>query len=493
MTDRLTRRHVLAGLLSGVGSAAIAEAPVLSGRPRPRGIVPQAVIAATQSDTLVQKAKLGGEVAFAVADAKTGAFLEMRGGTRAMPPASTLKAVTALYAMDRLGTDFRFRTEIIATGPLINGRVEGDLVLAGGGDPTLDTDRMAELAVGLREAGVVEVAGKFLIWPGALPRGDRIDDEQPEVVSYNPAYGGLNLNYNRVHFQWERKQNDYQITMHARARKFSPSTSVASMAIVDRKSPVFDYANSVHRDRWSVSRGALGKDGARWLPVRFPAWYAGDVFRTLARSNGIVLGPAELVESRPSGSVLAVVESNTLAPVMQDMLKYSTNLTAEASGLSASRTGDSPVTSLVQSGAEMARWATARFGATGLIFKDHSGLGYDSAVPPVGMVRILSANRQLAPLLKTVNLSLDKKRPAPDGVEVRAKTGTLNFVSSLAGFVTSPSGRELCFAIMTADTERRDAIPVAERERPPGAKSWSRRSRQLQKELIRGWVKAFPA
>ncbi len=493
MSQFLTRRSLLAGLMSGAASAALAEAPLSVERPRMRP-GPGPFVAPVQnsaSESLVKKAALGGDVAFAVADARTGAMLEMRHGTHPMPPASTMKVLTTLYALDKLGPDYRFRTEVLATGPLVDGKIKGDLVLAGGGDPTLDTDRMAELAVSLREAGVHEVTGKFLIWPGSLPRGDRIDADQPEVVSYNPAYGGLNLNYNRVHFQWERKQGDYEITMHARARKFSPATSVSSMAIVDRSSPVFDYANSAHSDRWSVSRGALGKNGARWLPVRFPAWYAGDVFRTLARSNGIVLGPAEVVSERPQAWSVVSVESEPLAPMLQEMLKYSTNLIAETSGLAASQADGDMVDGLNESGARMARWATARFGAVNISIKDHSGLGYNSAIPPVGMVRVLSANRELAPMLKTVNLSLDKKHPSPEGVEVHAKTGTLNFVSCLAGYVKSASGRELCFAIMTADTERRDAIPPAERERPPGAKGWSRRSRQLQKELIRGWAEAF--
>ena len=78
-------------------------------------------------------------------------------------------------------------------------------------------------------------------------------------------------------------------------------------------------------------------------------------------------------------------------------------------------------------------------------------------------------------------------------MEVRAKTGTLNFVSSLAGFVATRGGRELCFAILTADTARRDAIPPEQRERPPGAKGWANRARRLQKELLRGWSERFDA
>ncbi|CAN0603942.1 unnamed protein product [Ectocarpus sp. 12 AP-2014] len=127
----------------------------------------------------------------------------------------------------------------------------------------------------------------------------------------------------------------------------------------------------------------------------------------------------------------------------------------------------------------------------GVRFRDHSGLGYGSTMSAQDMAQILAANRQIRPFLKTVNLTLNKGRPAPKGVEIHAKTGTLNYVSSLAGFVTPTKGRPLVFAIFTADTERRDAIPPEARERPPGSRTWARRSRQLQKELIRGWVDRF--
>ncbi len=496
MKRRLTRRWILAGLASTAGGAVLAGAPEVSVRPLARGAsAPASTVPARpvklvgQSEFLVQKAKLGGDLGFAVADARSGEVLEARLGATPLPPASTMKTITAIYALDRLGPTHKFPTQLLATGPLKNGKIEGNLVLVGSGDPSLDTDRLADLAVLLREAGVREVDGKFLVWAGALPSTDRIDADQPEHVSYNPAVGGLNLNYNRVHFEWKRVQDDrYTMTMHARARRFSPSTSVASMSIVERKSPVYDHWTNGLQDHWSVSKAALGKEGARWLPVRYPAEYAGDVFRTLARSNGIILSPAAVISTLPEGTVIAEVESKTLVPMLQSMLKYSTNLTAEVTGLTASLANGPPVSTLAQSGIRMGSYATAKYRASRVNFRDHSGLGYGSAITPVDMVRILSANTQLAPLLKTVNLSLDKKRPSPDGVEVRAKTGTLNFVSSLAGYVTTQSGRKLSFSIFGADTARRDAIPPEQRERPSGAKGWSRRSRQLQKELIRNWA-----
>ncbi len=468
-----------------------ARAPETSVRPLPRSGAPVAAVPkklVSQSESLIQKANLGGDVGFAVADTQSGEVLEARLGSTFLPPASTLKSVTALYALDRLGPLYRFKTRILAAGPVRAGKLEGDLVLAGGGDPTLDTDQLADLAILLREAGVREVTGAFRVYAGALPRADRIDGEQPEHVAYNPSYGGLNLNFNRVHFEWKRRQDDYEITMQARALKFRPSTSVASMSIVDRKGPVFDHWSGEARDNWSVARRALGNEGARWLPVRFPALYAADVFRTLARSNGIVLKPAEFARDLPEGQVLAEVESDALQPILQGMMKYSTNLTAEVAGLAASSMSG-PVRSLEGSAREMAAFASAQ-GAGRVAFKDHSGLNYDSSITPEDMVRILSANTKARPLMKRVNLSLDKARPAPDNAVVLAKTGSLNFVSSLAGYVATPA-RSLTFAFFSADTARRDAIPTAERERPPGAKGWARRSRQLQKELIRDWTQRY--
>ena len=487
-----SRRHVLAGLASVIGTGAYARAPETSERPIPRG-GQRRPVSRTASEDLVRAANLGGDVGFVVSDAETGEILEARQPDKLLPPASTLKAVTTIYAIDRLGPSFRFRTEVLAAGKLENGRLKGDLILKGGGDPTLDTDRLADLAVALRETGLREVTGRFLVHDGGLPSGSRIDDEQPDHVGYNPAFGGLNLNFNRVHFEWERAGDGYDVTMQARGLRFSPATSVAQMSIVDRKAPVYDYWTTRDKDIWSVARGALGNNGARWLPVRYPALYAGDVFRTLARSNGIVLRTAERIEDLPVAVPVVQTESDHLVPVLVDMMRYSTNLTAEMAGLSASVSNGVPVADLLGSGSRMAGWAMEKFGAEGLRFRDHSGLGYGSAISPMGMVQILGANSGVDVLMKPFGLGLDKSTPAPVGVEVRAKTGTLNFVSSLAGFVSTRGGRKLCFTILTADTERRDAIPPEQRERPAGAKGWANRSRRLQKDLLRGWADRFDA
>ena len=264
----LTRRRMLAGLLAGgagmAQSAALAGAPTLTSRPRPRpeaGEVPR--VSSPAGDRLVDRARLGenAAVSFAVADAATGQMLEARSPLLPQPPASTAKTLTTVYALGNLGPSHRFHTRLLATGPVTDGRIKGDLVLAGGGDPTLDTDTLGGLAKAMKDAGVTGVDGRFVVWAGALPLIHEIDAEQPDHVAYNPGLSGLNLNYNRVHFEWERQGGRYDVTMDSPGIRFSPAVEGATMEVVDRRLPVYTYEQAGTRDAWTVARGALGSGG----------------------------------------------------------------------------------------------------------------------------------------------------------------------------------------------------------------------------------------
>ena len=214
---KITRRFLLGGVMAGFVQATFAQAPERSPRPLPRPALPAgATHGASAAEDLIAAAKLDGNVTYVVADARSGQVLEARRATLAMPPASTAKAITSLYALDRLGPAHRFTTRLIATGALQNGTVQGDLVLAGGGDPTLQTDQLAAMAQALRAAGVSGVTGRFLVWGGALPYAPRIANDQPEHVGYNPAVCGMNLNYNRVFFEWKPAGDGFNLTMDAR-------------------------------------------------------------------------------------------------------------------------------------------------------------------------------------------------------------------------------------------------------------------------------------
>ena len=139
----------------------------------------------------------------------------------------------------------------------------------------------------------------------------------------------------------------------------------------------------------------------------------------------------------------------------------------------------------------MNRWAAEKYGMSGTRLVDHSGLGEDSRMTPADLTGALVAayrSGQLKPLLKPFRLRDAKGRVVKGHpIKVAAKTGTLNFVSGLGGFMTAADGTELAFTIFTADLKTRSRIPRAQRERPKGARGWNRRAKQLQQQLIERW------
>ena len=503
-----TRRGFLAGLTAAVAPGLVlAASPVPVPRPV-RGVagslVPvapsaPALIRATSYDlagagqALINGSHLTGRFAYAVADAATGEILDARNGEEPMAPASTAKAITTGYALEHLGPAYRFRTRLLASGPLRQGRLEGDLILAGGGDPTLTSDDLGALLDQLAGLGVAAIAGRFLVWDGALPHVAEIDPGQPDHLDYNPAVSGLNLNFNRVHFQWEKKGADYAISLDARASRAAPKVKMVSMSTANRSVPIYtlDLEDDPGHEVWTVARPALGAAGSRWLPVRDTARYAAEVMRTMAatRKAPLVLPEPVFIQTLPADAVpVAMHPSAELAGIARDMLKYSTNLTAEILGLTATvaRTGRRPA-DLAASATEMSRWG-ARFGMTETALVDHSGLGPASRVTARDMTRLLShigVEGPLRPLMKTYGLT-DKSGKAEPFV-IDAKTGTLNFVSCLVGYILRNKARPLVFAVLTAEPERRAQIRPGDEEKPAGSSAWTGRSRQLQLDLCRLW------
>ena len=324
--------------MAGVAVPGCAEIIDRSPRPKARADKSTAGAASTSAaaEALIDAAKLGGTVGFVVLDAATGAVLEARNPDTKLPPASVAKAITALYALERLGPAHRFATRVLATGPVAGGMVQGDIVLAGGGDPTLETDGLGDLVARLAQSGLKGATGRLLVWDGALPRLASLAPDQPPQVGYDPALSGLNLNFNRVFFEWKKAGGDWQVSFDARGARFVPEVRGITGRVAQRESPIFTYDQSAGREEWTVASAALGKGGSRWLPVRQPALYTAEVLRVLARAQGI-----DLPEGTDGGGTARrhrnrAGQSGPLTEVLRDMLRFSTNLTAECCGLSSS-------------------------------------------------------------------------------------------------------------------------------------------------------------
>jgi len=480
-----------AGAARAHPTAPIAPTGETSLRPRLRPGSAKPVVT-EGAEALIARSGLSGQVVCAVADVKSGLGLEAVNGDVGMPPASVSKALTALYALDVLGPEYRFNTRLIAGGEVRNGVLRGDLILAGGGDPTLTTDNLATLAATLKAAGIREVRGAFKVYDAMLPYVRSIDAGQPDDAGYNTSVSGIALNFNRVYFQWKRSASGYDVTMDARTNKFRPQVQSATMRVVDRQLPIYTYASRNGADQWSVAKRALGKGGGRWLPVRNPALYAGDVFRTLARANGIVLRKPKAVRNLGrGGQVVASHSSVKLRTILKGMLRFSNNMTAEMIGLTASTARGGKPGSLKASASEMNWWAEQKYAMSDMRLVDHSGLGGNSTMTARDMVGALVKVRNtgvLRPMLKRFPLrDADGKEIRSHPIKVNAKTGTLDFVSALAGFMTAPDGTELAFAIFSADTVKRARGKNEGLAKPRGARSWNKTAKKVQQELIERW------
>lgn len=452
----MDRRSLLMSL------AALPVAPAW-GRPPPKP--------AFKAGPVVALARLPGIVAYARIDLPGMGLADGALALAPMMPASTLKAVTALYALARLGRSRRFATRVIRSGDM--------LVLAGGGDPVLSTDDLARLAADLAATGQPAPA-RFAVWGGALPQIEEIAPPQADHLAYNPALSGMILNFNRVHLGW--RQGGAQMSLEARAATHSPRAYTITAAQADQ-ADLFSWQDIGDRESWTVSRSATARPGSRWLPVRKPELYAGDVFQTLCRAQGLILPAPEVVRDLPSGEVVASHASPPLEEILRGMLYFSTNLTAEVVGLHASGAAD-----IAASARTMMAWLAEQGHGADFILADHSGLSSDSRVTAQGMVRLLAGpglTAGLPDLLKPDPLDEDLGRDPVQTARIRAKTGTLNFVSNLAGYLTRPDGSQSAFAILAADPPRQAA--TAGQELPAGVLTWTRDAKQLQRDILNLW------
>ncbi len=175
--------------IGGAGAVGLDRSPVPVPRPD-RSAQPVAALAPVQRHS--------GISGWMVVDLDSGEVLDQHFADTPFAPASVAKLPTTLYALDRLGPDYRFETRVAIAGQVRGETLEGDLILLGGGDPELDTDALLPLVTQVRERGFRNVTGQFLVDGSAGPQLAAIDSGQPVDAAYNPSLSGLNLNFNRV-------------------------------------------------------------------------------------------------------------------------------------------------------------------------------------------------------------------------------------------------------------------------------------------------------
>jgi D-alanyl-D-alanine carboxypeptidase/D-alanyl-D-alanine-endopeptidase (penicillin-binding protein 4) len=406
----------------------------------------------------------GARVAALVVDAEAGQVLFARDADRAMVPASNLKVLTALAALEALGPTHRFVTHVFADAPLdAEGAVDW-LYVQGGGDPSLTSESWWRLCADLRLAGLRKVRSGIVY-----------DDSVFDSVRWHPSWGrvssrayyapvgALGANYGAftveaqpgvapgdpVRVTLDPPVDSLRVVNRARTGSQGGRASLR----VDRV-----VAGDVEEVRLSGSVPAGGKSRRVYRSVADPARYAAAVARLQLSANGISVGPAQIAGPVPAGaSELLAFEGRRLAEVVRLLIKYSNNGIAESlvKALGAARDGKQGSWA---NGTVAIRERLAGLGLDPKAFSlvDGSGLSKHNRVSPRVLVEALQLARGSFAVGPELVAALPigardgtlKKRADAAGERVRAKTGLLDSVTGLSGYAELSNGRDVVFSIL---------------------------------------------
>ena len=351
---------------------------------------------------------LGAGVTADVVDVRTGAPLDAVGATTMAPPASTAKLATAAAALRVLGPNATLSTTVV------DGAVAGQVVLVGGGDPTLagtDPDPAGTYPVAASLASLAKATAKAL------------------------AGKTVTLGYD--------------------AALYAAPTSAEGW-----KPTYFSAGNVAPVSALEVDEGRQGGKTAR---VSDPALAAAQQFATLLTHDGAkVTGTPTPAVGAAGAKPLAKVTSAPISALVERMLRVSDNDLAESLGRQVALKEHQPATFVGAAAGVAAAVGTLGVDPSMLHMVDGSGLSTSDTLQAGALVKILvaaasSAHPELRALLDglpvagflgTLSTRYVTSATSVGIGAVRAKTGTLTNVSSLAGVVVDADGRQLAFAII---------------------------------------------
>ncbi|BCW95269.1 MAG: D-alanyl-D-alanine carboxypeptidase/D-alanyl-D-alanine-endopeptidase [Fimbriimonadales bacterium] len=407
-----------------------------------------------------------------VRDLQTGETLYQRDSERVLIPASNMKLLATAAAIHRLGADYCFRTRVWARGALTpDGVLQGDLILQGLGDATLDVKGLETLAQQVHQAGVRRVAGYLLY-----------DDSWLDAVRY-----GFGWNSGDEPYGYQAQMSALCAEGNA-VRLYAKPAAQVGEPLQLRLEPDTDYIELVNRTR-TVERGApnTAVDAIRTrarnqiivsgaLPlgseevfvgryaVENPSRYAARLFLKALQAAGVVvergitanLAPIVPAET-PSLRLVAEHRSPPMREIIARINKPSDNLLTEITlkALGREVRGEGTTAAGVQVLREFLQSAGLEMGAVHIV--DGSGLSRINGVSAENFVRLLEymhrsphaeAFRESLPVYGVDGTLRNRLRGTPVQGNSFAKTGSLNRVSSLSGYLRTQSGRWLAFSII---------------------------------------------
>jgi len=255
-------------------------------------------------------------------------------------------------------------------------------------------------------------------------------------------------------------------------------------------------------DRWLLSP-ALPAQGQVELPVKTaPGRVTALLFHALCGQRGIVL-PAPQPAPAPAGArVLYTHQSAALPEVAAGVLRYSNNLSAELIGQVTTRTLVGRPLPLSESAAALADWYRRTLPNTdwhGFFSANHSGLSSATRHSPRQVADILRYGWALPVGGSTFPHLLSpphwERGDTHGTLDVRAKSGTLDYADGLIGFLTTARGQPLGFVILITDFPKRAALDATFDARltdpSPEARAWTEHAKALERALVTNWIARY--
>lgn len=339
-------------------------------------------------------------------------------GDRALMPASNLKLLTATAVLSELASDAKFTTIVAAKSPLgSDGEVAGDLWFIGGGDPLIVTEPY-------------RATNRF---------GPSVPHTSLESIADAVVAAGVKHVTGRV--VGDESRYDAQRTIPGWPDRYFAEAQVGPLT-----------ALSVNDGRTAP---ATATDSGPIGPAAEPARYAALSLLSLLEQRGVTIdGGAATGRAPAQRTTLVGIPSLPVNEVVREMLSFSDNNSAElmVKELAVHRGGPGTTEgglSVVQGVVDRRRLPT-----TGMVLKDGSGLDRGDRVSCRTLQSVLEdqgAEGDLAASLSTageVGTLFDRYVDSPAKGRVRAKTGTLNDVSALSGWVRTTKGADVSFSIL---------------------------------------------
>ncbi|MBT2647169.1 D-alanyl-D-alanine carboxypeptidase/D-alanyl-D-alanine-endopeptidase [Bacillus sp. ISL-34] len=416
----------------------------------------------------------GALTGISIRSAETGEMIYERGSQTRLRPASNLKLLTAAAALETLGEDHTFQTELHIKGVQVGQVLQGNVYLKGKGDPTLLEKDFDELAASLKHRQVKLVHGDLI---GDDSWYDDVRYSQDLVWSDEQEYYGA-----AVSALTASPNEDYDtgtiivgITPGEKAGKratvkLEPETDYVK--VINKTKTVSSDANNKieversHGTHVITVTGTIPEHSGvtkEWISVEDPTGYALSLFEKSMKKHGIkVLGKRKKGKTPAGADMIATHQSMPLSQLLIPFMKMSNNGHAEVlvkeMGKEAEGEGS------WKDGLKVARNQLKSMGLDmqTIMMRDGSGISQVNMIPANELTKLLYAVQEKTwfpaylnalPIAgnenRMVGGTLRKRmKGTPAAGNVRAKTGTISGTSSLSGYVTTKRGEKIIFSII---------------------------------------------